>query len=355
MTGCIRGICMKKKALIAMSGGVDSSAAAYLTQQAGYEPIGCMMRLHDRGSSKDVADAQSIADKLGMRLYVLDCRAEFASRVVEPFVQSYLAGQTPNPCIACNRHMKFGRLLREADALGCEKLVTGHYARVEETAEGFLLKTAADPQKDQSYVLYMLTQAQLARLFLPLGNLTKAQARAIAEAQGFVSAERRESQDICFVPDGDYAGVIEAYTGKKAQEGDFVDASGRVLGRHRGIIRYTVGQHRGLGISLGKVQYVCGIDAKQNRVILGDKEQLFSHTVTVCGVSWVRGVQPPEGTRCEVKLRYRHTAQPASVHFCGEDTVRMLFDAPQRAVTAGQTAVFYDGDTVLGGGTILGI
>jgi len=352
-----------KTALIAMSGGVDSSTAAFLTRQAGYACIGCTMQLYeneDAGlpaegtccSLDDIEDARAIANRLNMPYYVFNFKERFREQVIGKFCRCYLEGRTPNPCIDCNRKLKFEALFERADALGCDKIVTGHYARIEETGQGYVLKRAADPAKDQSYVLYMLTQAQLGRVLLPLGGLSKPQVREIAEQQGFVNAHKSDSQDICFVPDGDYARVICAQTGITPKEGDFVDLQGNVLGRHAGLIHYTVGQRRGLGIAIGKPAYVVGLDVPQNRVIIGTNDDLFHRSCTVTDVNWISGELPQEPVRCQAKIRYRHPAQPAVVQFTDAHTALLTFDAPQRAITAGQAAVFYDGETVLGGGEI---
>ena len=343
-----------KKALIAMSGGVDSSVAAYLTMQAGYDCIGCTMRLHgEHVQPDDTADARAVAERLGIPFRVFDLTALFREKVVSSFVECYLRGRTPNPCIECNRHLKFAKLLEYAVELGCEKLVTGHYAQVVETPQGFRLKRGADPAKDQSYVLYMLTAEQLSHVLLPLGGLTKPEVRAIAEAQGFVTAHKQESQDICFVPDGDYARVVERESGIRPLPGDFVDLRGNVLGQHQGLIHYTVGQRRGLGITVGKPAYVCGLDVPGNRVIIGDNADLFTDTCTLERFSWTAGDPPAEPVRCHAKIRYRHPAQPALLTFTGTETAVLRFDAPQRAITPGQAAVCYDGDILLGGGTIV--
>ena len=352
-----------KTALIAMSGGVDSSTAAFLTRQAGYACIGCTMQLYeneDAGlpaegtccSLDDIEDARAIANRLNMPYYVFNFKERFREQVIGKFCRCYLEGRTPNPCIDCNRKLKFEALFERADALGCDKIVTGHYARIEETGQGYVLKRAADPAKDQSYVLYMLTQAQLGRVLLPLGGLSKPQVREIAEQQGFVNAHKSDSQDICFVPDGDYARVICAQTGITPKEGDFVDLQGNVLGRHAGLIHYTVGQRRGLGIAIGKPAYVVGLDVPQNRVIIGTNDDLFHRSCTVTDVNWISGEPPQEPVRCQAKIRYRHPAQPAVVQFTDAHTALLTFDAPQRAITAGQAAVFYDGETVFGGGEI---
>ena len=354
-----------QKALIAMSGGVDSSVAAYLTQQAGYECIGCTMKLYENADAAlpedsrtcctmdDAADARAVAFRLGMPHYVFNYTEAFRRQVIGQFIESYRHGETPNPCVECNRHLKFGELMERAKILGCEKLVTGHYARVVQTETGWQLRRGADPAKDQSYFLHMLTQEQLAHILFPLGDLPKSETRMIAEEHGFRNARKRDSQDICFVPDGDYARVIEEHTSQLPPPGDYVDLEGNVVGRHQGIIHYTVGQRRGLGIALGHTVYVVGIDAAHDRVIIGENEALFSDTAHLSDVNWIAGNPPAESVRCTAKIRYRHKEQPATVRFTGDTTAVLRFDEPQRAITAGQYAVFYDGDIVLGGGRIL--
>ena len=276
-----------KRALIAMSGGVDSSLAAMLMQDDGYECIGCTMRLfhnEDAGlersrtccSLEDVEDARSVADELGMRFYVFNFTDDFRNTVIRSFVESYQNGITPNPCIDCNRYMKFGKLFDRAKILDCNCVVTGHYARIEEQDGRYVLKKAIDATKDQSYVLYAMTQEQLAHTRFPLGNLSKTRVRALAEQNGFVNADKPDSQDICFVPNGDYAHIIELQTGCKAAAGNFVDQCGNVLGTHRGVIHYTIGQRKGLGIAAGEPLYVCRICPKSNTVVLGRNEDLFS-------------------------------------------------------------------------------
>ncbi len=346
-----------------MSGGVDSSVAALLTRQAGYGCIGCTMHLfrnEDVGvtertccSADDAMDAKSICMRLGFPHYVFNFTREFSDKIIRKFVDSYFAGATPNPCIDCNRYMKFGKLYERAQALGCEYVVTGHYACIVNENGRYYLKKALDETKDQSYVLYTLTQAQLAHTLFPLGELTKAQVRAIAAENGFLNASKPDSQDICFVPNGDYAAVIEAFSGRKSPPGDFVDEHGNVLGRHRGIIHYTVGQRKGLGVSAGAPLFVTGVDPAANTVTLTRGEGLFTDTVTVKDVvlSAVDRLETP--TRVEAKIRYRHTPAPATAVQTDEDTLLIRFDTPQRAVTKGQAAVLYAGDTVLGGGTIV--
>lgn len=352
-----------KKALIAMSGGVDSSVAAYLAQREGYECLGCTMKLYtntDAGipekhtccSLDDVEDARAVAFRLGMRYWVFNFSEGFREQVMLPFAADYCRGRTPNPCIECNRRMKFDALFRRAEELGCERIVTGHYARIDRAGDKYVLRRALDETKDQSYVLYAMTQRELAHTLLPLGEMRKSAVRAIAEAQGFVNARKKDSQDICFAPDGDYAAAIERLTGKRSAPGAFVSTDGQILGEHRGIIHYTVGQRRGLGIPHGERLYVCRIDPERNEVVLGDEKELYRAEAAVSDVNWISGEAPDEPVRCAVRIRYRAKAQPATV--CPEENghARIVFDAPQRAVTPGQAAVFYDGDAVLGGGTI---
>ncbi|MGN1347383.1 MAG: tRNA 2-thiouridine(34) synthase MnmA [Acutalibacteraceae bacterium] len=352
------------KALIAMSGGVDSSLAAKIMIDRGYECIGCTMKLYnneDAGVSRahtccsleDVEDARSVAYKLGMRYYVFNFTYDFNEKVIGKFVESYENGLTPNPCIDCNRYMKFEKLFQRADILECDVIVTGHYARTEEKDGRYFLKKAVDSAKDQSYVLYSMTQAQLARTVFPLGELTKIEVREIARQNGFINADKPDSQDICFVPDGDYAKVIELHTGKKSQPGNFVDKNGNVIGKHKGIIHYTIGQRKGLGISSSQPFYVCGVRPENNEVVLGRSEDLMTREATVTDFNWISGTAPKKEFRCKAKIRYRQAEQWATVVPLKDGNVRIIFDLPVRAVTPGQAAVLYDGDTVLGGGTIV--
>ncbi len=343
-----------------MSGGVDSSVAALLMRRRGYECMGVTMKLFDGEtgdktccSADDAMDARSVAMRLGMPFYVFNMGADFDKEVIGRFVAAYEAGQTPNPCIECNRHMKFERLLEKGRVLGCDTLATGHYARVEQNDAGrWLLKKAADPEKDQSYVLYMLTQEQLAHIRFPLGEMTKDAVRALAEENGFLNAHKKDSQDICFVPDGDYAAFIRRYTGRDYPAGDFVDEAGHVLGRHEGQIAYTLGQRRGLGVSGGRRLYVCGRDMEKNTVLLGDNDRLFTCRLRARNINLIPWDALPGTVRCRARIRYKHLEQPATVTQVGPDEIEVLFDEPQRAVTPGQAVVLYDGDTVLGGGTI---
>ena len=349
--------------MIAMSGGVDSSVAAYLMREAGYDCVGVQMKLfenEDAGVSRESAccslesaeDARRVAFGLDMPFYVWNFSDEFRAEVIDRFAAAYAAGRTPNPCIDCNRFLKFGALLRRARALGFDALATGHYARIEKDGERFVLKKAVDETKDQSYVLYMLGQAELSMLRLPLGGLRKTGTRAIAARQGFAVARKKDSQDLCFAPDGDYAAAAERALGESFQPGDFVDGEGRVLGRHGGVGRYTLGQRRGLGVAGGAPLYVCGIDPAANTVVLGGPETLLSRTLVAEDFNWIAGAAPEGTCRVRAKVRYRQPEQPASVTPTGPDTVRVDFDEAQRAVTPGQAVVLYDGDVVLGGGTI---
>ena len=354
-----------KKALIAMSGGVDSSVAAYLTCRDGFSCIGAMMRLFDNSilpqgqessccSLDDAEDARSVAHRLGFPFYVFNSKGDFEEKVIQKFIRCYECGATPNPCIDCNRYLKFDHLMRKAMELGCDYVVTGHYARIrfDESAGRYLLYRAADLSKDQSYVLSCLTQHQLAHTRLPLGEMSKQEARQIAEEQGFINARKKDSQDICFVPDGDYVAFMERYTGKHYEPGDFLDLSGRVVGTHRGAVSYTIGQRKGLGLAMGAPVYVCGKDMARNTVTVGPNEALFSDTLIGSDWNWFPFETLTEPLRVQAKARYNQPPQPATVYPEPEGNARVVFDAPQRALTPGQAVVLYDGDLVIGGGTI---
>ena len=351
------------KALIAMSGGVDSSVAAYLIQQQGYECIGCTMKLYqneDAGISKshtccsldDVEDARAVAYKLGMQYYVFNFSDKFKETVIDKFVACYTNGLTPNPCTDCNHYMKFDKLFERSRILNCDYIVTGHYARIEKQGETFVLKKAVDGTKDQSYVLYMMNQYQLSRILFPLGEMKKSEIRKIAGENGFVNADKPDSQDICFVPDGNYAGVVELHSARPVSPGDFIDKTGRLLGRHRGIIHYTIGQRKGLGISSSEPLNVCNIDPVNNTVTLGTNEDLYKDGLVASDFNWI-SESPPDGPiRCKAKIRYRQTEQPATATVHEDGSVSVVFDYPQRAITPGQSVVLYDEDIVLGGGVI---
>ena len=429
---------MNKKALIAMSGGVDSSVAAHLMLEQGFECSGVMMKLianeqfepikeqtntvlghescHDKGccTLDNATDARSVAHQLGIPFYVFNYTDRFNEQVISRFIDAYRHGKTPNPCIDCNKYLKFGALLQRAFELEHDYIVTGHYAQIEhndcnrfddskrskcdkqgrlgdalaEHSEGaehsnisvcdessnrnnhvatnssntynsraysrrFLLKKGVDPDKDQSYVLYTMTQEQLAHTLFPIGGLRKTDVRSIAEAQGFINKHKRESQDICFVPDGDYASFISRRSGYTFPKGNIVDLNGKVLGTHNGIIHYTIGQRRGLGISSSAGCYVHAINTDTNEIVVGDDSTLYSDTLFATDINLIAYENLDAPLRAAAKIRYRHTAQPAMVTQLDDDTLKVVFDAPQRAITKGQAVVIYDGDVVVGGGTIV--
>lgn len=342
-----------EKVLIAMSGGVDSSVAAYLMQKDGFACVGGTMQMCE-SAADPAADARKIADQLQIPLHVFDGTREFSKLVQEPFIRSYEAGDTPNPCIVCNKAIKFGVLLEKALSLSCDYIVTGHYARIEQTPETgrYLLQKAVDENKDQTYFLACLNQEQLSKIKLPLGSLSKAQVREIAEKQGFVNARKRDSQDICFIPDGDYKAFMERYTGKTYAGGNYLDLNGNIVGQHTGAVGYTLGQRKGLGIAMGEPVYVCAKDMATNTVTIGPDSALFSTTLWADDWNWGPFPALTEPIRVLAKVRYRHKAQPATVYPEENGIARVEFDAPQRAITTGQAVVLYDGDIVVGGGTI---
>ena len=365
------------KIAVAMSGGVDSSAAAAILKDEGHELVGFTMQLWNqrRGinvdehgeplpsrccSLDDVYDARRVAEELGIPFYVLNLERDFERDVVQPFVTSYLNGETPIPCVACNSRLKFASLDRLALSLGCEKVATGHYARVEHDKEAnrYRLFRGRNLQKDQSYFLWELTQEQLSRSLFPLGEMSKPEVRDAARVHNLAIADKAESQEICFVPDGDYAGFIDRYleaedeTNRLPGEGEIINTSGRVVSKHSGIHRYTVGQRRGLGLSSERPLYVISLDAEKNRVVVGSQEELLRDEFTAAGVNWIALDEPTEPVRAEVRVRYRHTPAPASITSLANMRARIRFDEPQRAITPGQATVFYRGDEVVGGGWI---
>ena len=350
---------MCKKALIAMSGGVDSSAAAALMLEKGFQCVGITLKLFN-GESRccslaDVNDERNVAFSLGMDHYVLNFTEEFDRQVIRHFVETYEQGKTPNPCIECNRSIKFNLLLLRARQLDFDILVTGHYARVtQDSVSGrFLLRKALDEKKDQSYVLYCLTQQQLQRTSFPLGELSKQEVRKIAEERKFVNAAKGESQDICFVPNGDYGSFIEEYTGKTYPHGDIIDMEGKTIGRHRGIIRYTIGQRRGLGVAANTPVYVTAKSTADNTVTLGPDDALYSKSLNANDINLIACADLKKPMRVMVKTRYLQAGQYAVAEQTGEDSLHIEFDEPQRAISPGQAAVMYDGDIVVGGGTIM--
>ncbi|MBR2040314.1 MAG: tRNA 2-thiouridine(34) synthase MnmA [Clostridia bacterium] len=344
-----------KKVLVGMSGGVDSSACALILKEMGFSVTGLTLSLCEKDNDRDISDAKSVCEKLHIEHLNIDLSDDFKQKVVAPFINEYKQGLTPNPCLECNKYIKFGKMLDIALDKGFDKIATGHYARVEKQGDRYVLKKAKDLSKDQSYVLYSLTQHQLKHLLLPLGDLTKSDIREKAENAGLVNANRPDSQDICFVPDGDYAAFIQRTDGFVSEAGDYVDINGNVLGKHEGVIHYTIGQRKGLKIALGKPQFVINKNAEKNTVILGDEEHLFKKEVLVSDVNFIPFDTLEKEMRVKAKLRYRHTEQPATIYPLENRQVKIVFDEPQRAPSAGQAAVFYDGDTLVGGGKIIDI
>lgn len=366
------------KLAIAMSGGVDSSAAAAILKEQGHDLVGFTMQLWNqrRGISvdengeplpsrccslDDVYDARRVAEELGFPFYVLNLEREFERDVVQPFVRSYLNGETPIPCVSCNSRLKFASLDKLAASLGCDKVATGHYARVEydEAAKRYRLYRGRNLQKDQSYFLWELTQDQLSRAMFPLGEMSKPEVREVAREHNLAVAEKSESQEICFVPDGNYAGFIDRYvesTGsvdQKRGEGEIVDAAGAVVGHHAGIHHYTIGQRRGIGIAGAQPLYVINIDEPKNQVVVGRKDDLLGREFTAAGVNWVAFDKPDGPVHAEVRVRYRHTPAGAIITPLENNRVCVNFDEPQRAITPGQATVFYHGEEVVGGGWIV--
>lgn len=348
-----------KRILVAMSGGVDSSVAAYLLKSLGHEVIGVSMHLvschrptnRSCCSAEDRLDARRVCEALGIPHYTVDYREVFRQKVIQPFVAAYARGRTPIPCTSCNAELKFSALFDDMRRHGAGQVATGHYARLECDATGrYRLYRSLDPAKDQTYYLFQLTQRELAALSFPIGGFTKAEVRAIARAQGLVTQEKPESQEICFVADDDYVAFVEQHGSHLLLgEGDFVDRGGRVLGRHRGIHAYTIGQRRGLGVGFGRRMYVVDILPHLNQVVLGSKDEVMRSEMTVRGVSWLfEACDRP----LSVRIRSQHTPAPADLEPIGERAVRVRFHTPQAAIAPGQAAVFYDGDELLGGGWI---
>lgn len=346
----------KQKALIGMSGGVDSSVAACLMLKQGFACAGGTMQLHDFGcgGKKDAADARAVAQKLGIDHHIFSFQGEFAQHVIRQFVSAYESGWTPNPCIQCNAHLKFGAMLDKALEMGFDFVVSGHYARIRQDAGTgrYLLYKAEDRSKDQTYFLASLTQQQLSHILFPLGSLTKAQVREIAEKEGLITARKRDSQDICFIPDGDYAAFLQRYTGKTYPEGDYLNLDGTIVGRHKGAACYTIGQRKGLGLAMGEPVYVCKKDMQANTVTVGPNEALFSSGLRAKDWNWFPFPALTEPLEVTAKIRHSQHELAATVYPEDSGFARVEFVFPQRAITPGQAVVLYHGEDVIGGGTI---
>ena len=344
------------KVVIGMSGGVDSSVAASLLKEQGYDVIGVTMEMWngEEVTSKAVNDAKKVASDIGIPFQVVDFKEEFKCNVIDYFKEEYLHGRTPNPCIQCNRYLKWGALLKEADKLGADFIATGHYSSVVKLDNGrYALKRAENLEKDQTYALYRLTQDQLARTLMPVGKYSKGEVRNKAESIGICVADKPDSQDICFIPDGDYAKFIKDNTDKEIKEGNFVTTDGKIVGKHKGIIRYTVGQRKGLGVSLGYPAFVIEIRPETNEIVIGSKEESMIKSFKINNLNFMAVEDITEPVHLFTKIRYNHKGTYCTVERTGEDELTCTFDNPEKAVTPGQAAVFYKDNIVVGGGTII--
>ena len=344
--------------MVAMSGGVDSSVAAAIMKEQGYYVCGGTLRLYEKDGkmSEEVLKAKSVCDKLGLEHSIYDMREEFKGKVIEYFSQEYEMGLTPNPCVECNKHIKFGSFLEKAVNENCDYIASGHYAQVgfDKSSGRYVLYRSDDSRKDQTYVLWQLSQNQLSHILMPLGNITKDEVRKIAQSYGFVSESYKESQDICFVPDGNYAQFLENFRGSPFANGNYIDIGGNVLGQHKGHQNYTVGQRKGLGIALGKPQFVISKNPSTNEVVLGDEEHIYKKRVFIKDVNMIGIPFPKSSVSCTAKLRYSSRDEKCILHPTGNNQAVLEFEKAQRGPTAGQSAVFYSGDLLLGGGKIIG-